>query len=117
MTFAAVPPTCLKRAGDVEPIEAEDDVGVADRVGGFRHRRDDARRADMQRMIGGEGGARLEVGDDAGAEALGERDARVPGVEVARDAAGKDHRMLGGAQQLGGLGRSSPAGPRFAPPA
>src|SRR5579862_7532154 len=94
----------LEGSGDVDPVEAEDDIGIADRLGGLRDRRDEARRAGMQRMIGGEGGARLEVGDHAGAEPLSKRDARVPGVEVAGDAAGKDYRMLGGAQKLGGLG-------------
>ena len=47
----------------------------------FGRRRDEAGRAGMQRMIGGEGGADLDVGDDARAEPLGQRDARVPGLD------------------------------------
>ena len=39
-------------------------------------------RAGMQRMIGRERRADLEVGDDARAEPFGERDARVPGLEL-----------------------------------
>ena len=51
-----------------------------------------AGRAGMQRMIGRERRADLEIGDDARVEPLGERDARVPGFDAARDAAGKDDR-------------------------
>ena len=93
----------LEGAGEIDPVEAEDDVGVADRVGRLGRQHDAAGRAGMQRMIGRERGADLEIGDHARAEALGQRDARVPGVEIARDAAGEDHRMLGVAQQVGGL--------------
>ena len=51
-------------------------------------------------MIGREGGADLEVGADAGADGFRERDARVPGIEAARDAAGEDQRLLGVGEQV-----------------
>ena len=57
----------------------------------------------MQIMLGRERGADLEIGDDARAQSFGERDARIPGIEIARHTAGEDHRMLGIAQQRGGL--------------
>ena len=50
----------------------------------FGGRSEDRRRADMQRMIGRESGADLEIGDDARIEPLGERDASLPGVRAAR---------------------------------
>ena len=99
---ATVPPT-LEGAGDVDPVEAEDDVGGADGVGRFGRQHGAAGRAGMQRVIGREGRADFEIGDDARAQALGQRDARVPGIEIARYAAGQDHRMLGMAQQIGGF--------------
>ena len=58
--------------------------------------------AGMKRMIGREGGADFHVGDDARVQPFGQRDARVPGVEIARNAAGEHDRMLGVAQKVGG---------------
>ena len=99
----------LERAGEVDPVEAEDDVGLLDR----RHQLvvdERRRRADVQRMIGRKGRADLEVGADLGAERLGERDARRPGLRVARQPAGEDQRMLGGAQHRDRLAHP-PRGP------
>ena len=49
----------------------------------------------MRRMIGREHRALLEVGDHAGAEPLGEADARLPEFRLARAAAEHDHGPLG----------------------
>ena len=54
-----------------------------------------AGRAGMQRMIGREGGADFDVGDDARVQALGQGDARLPGIKIARHASGEHDRMLG----------------------
>ena len=43
------------------------------------------------------------VGDDARVQSLGQRDARLPGIEIARHAAGEHDWMFGMAQQIGGL--------------
>ena len=66
-----------QRPGEIDPVEAEDDVGFGDGLGGVGHR-EDAGAGDVQRMVGGEGGADLEVGDDAGAEGFGEGETRSP---------------------------------------
>ena len=51
---------------------------------------------------GWEGGGDLEIGSTR-APRLCERNARFPGLDIARYAAGKDHRALGAAQHVGGL--------------
>ena len=89
----------LERAGGIEPVEAEDHVGVADRLDRGCVERHHARRADMQRVIGREGGGDLEIGDDLRAEPLGKFHARIPSLDGARAAAGEDERMLGVLEQ------------------
>ena len=82
-----------QRAGEIDPVETQDDVGTAqsrDAVGG-----DIARRAGMQRMIRREARADLEIGHDTGVERLGECDAGVPGFFAARGAPGEDHDLPG----------------------
>ena len=53
----------LEGAGDVDPVEAENSVGRPDGVGRFGRQHAAAGAAGMQRMIGREGGADLNVGD------------------------------------------------------
>ena len=57
----------------------------------------------MQRMIGREGGAELELGDDLGVDRLSERHALVPTFEAARHAAHQNDRALRRLEQLRGL--------------
>ena len=83
--------------GEVDPVEAENEIGLAQRGGRLFDRRDGAGRAGMERMIGRECRALFEVGDDAGAERFGKRHARVPRGQAARDSSGKNHRPLCGA--------------------
>ena len=54
-------------------------------------------------MIGREARADLQVGDDARAERLGERDARIPAPRLRDDAADQDHGALRRLQQRRGL--------------
>ena len=54
-------------------------------------------------MVGREHRALLEVGHHAGAEPLGEADARLPEFRLARAASEHDHRPLGTPEQRGGL--------------
>ena len=75
-------------AGEIDPVEAEDDIDILQALDALRRER--ARRAGIERMVGREARADLEIGDDAGIERLGERDARVPGFLAARGAAGQD---------------------------
>ena len=58
-------------------------------------------------MIGRESRADFQIGDDARIERLGERNARVPGVDVARGAAGEDQDLLGAFEQRGRLAHVS----------
>ena len=92
----------LEGAAEIDPVEAEDDVGVLHRgdqiVGG-----EGRRIADVQRMIGRERRADLEVGGDARVDRLGELDAALPVLDLARHAAGQDQRLLGAEQHIGGL--------------
>ena len=89
-------------AAEVDPVEAEDHVGFLDRsdqvVGGKRRRE-----AEMQRMVGRERRADLEVGHDPRVDCFGELDALLPIVFLARHAAGQDQRLLGIDQQISGL--------------
>jgi len=96
-------PECRrKRAAEIDPVEAEDDVGRNEGLHGFRHKVD-AGRTGVQGMVGGEGGADLQIRDDARSEALGKSNAVVPSLDTARGTAGKDDRTLGCKQQLSGL--------------
>ena len=66
-----------ERAPEIDPVEAQDYVGLRDDVGGLA-RQQHAGRGAMQWMIGRKGGADLEIGEHARAEQLCERDALVP---------------------------------------
>ena len=87
-----------ERAPEIDPVEAQDYVGLRDDVGGLA-RQQHAGRSAMQRMIGRKGGADLEVGEHARAEQLCERDALVPTIHAAADAPDQDHRILRRLQQ------------------
>ena len=106
ITFAcrhAVGKRALERAGEVDPVEAQDHVGGLHRGLRIGPERGRARRAGMQRMIGREGGADFQFGDDLGVEVLGERDARVPAFDAAADAAHQDDRVLRAFEDVRGL--------------
>src|SRR5262245_61147951 len=89
-------------SGKIDPIETQNDVSLAYRIGRLRSDADRAGRADVQPMVGWKGCGDLKVSSNPRAEPLGERDARVPGIEITRYAAGKNQRMLCLSQQIGG---------------
>ena len=62
----------------------------------------DGGHARVQGMVGREDGAQLEIGDDARADALGQRHALLPGLRRARAAARQHDRLLGSGQRGGG---------------
>ncbi len=93
----------LERARRVEPVEAEDDVGCANCVGRLGSEHGATGRASMEIMWGGKRGGDLEIGDNARVQPLGEGDALVPGIDIARCPSGKDYRLLCIAQEIGGL--------------
>ena len=82
-----------QRAAEIHPVEREDDIGLAHQLARILAEHVE-RRTVMRRMIGREHRALLEVGDHAGAEPLGELDARLPELGLARAAAEHDHRLL-----------------------
>ena len=84
----------LERTGQIDPVQAQDHVGLGDGLAGLRPQQD-ARRVCVERMIGREGGAHLEIGENGSVERFRERDTRIPGRGVARDAADEEHRTLG----------------------
>ena len=104
LAFGGVhPERAAQAAGEVDPVEREDHVGRLERLDRLRDHRVRRRRAGMQRMIGREAAADLEVGDDLGVERLRERDALVPAVEAARHPAHQDDRMLAPLEHRGGF--------------
>ncbi len=92
----------LEGAGEIDPVETHDDVGVLEErrqfVLGEHHRR-----IDMERMVGGEGRPDLEVGANARANCFGQGDAMFPRGLVARHPAGEDDRALGRLEPFRGL--------------
>ena len=83
---------------------------ASQRLLGLRSKRGRSGRAGMQRMIGREGGAELELGDDLGVERLGERDALVPALQAARHPAHEDERVLGRLSSLAACATDQRAG-------
>ena len=77
-------------AAEIDPVERQDDVGLAQELA-RRLGEHVERRQVMRRMVGREHRALLEVGHHAGAEPLGETDARLPEFRLARTAAEQDH--------------------------
>ena len=90
-----------QRAAEVDPVEAQDHVGVADRlrrVAGHV----EARRERMQRMLRRKAGARLDVGEHDGAEALGQCHAPREIGGIVGHAADHEQRPARRLQKLGG---------------
>ena len=77
----------------VHPVQRQDNVGILGHLGRCR-RGTEARLERMQRMIRREGGRQLCIGQHGGAERLGEFDARIPVLGLARAAAEQDQRLL-----------------------
>ena len=97
-----VAPASLKRAGEIDPIEAQHDVGRANegaRVG----TRVVAGRRPVQLVGRGKPRAGLGVGEDDGAQCLGEPDPALPLRLAPRGAPDEDQRPLGG-DGGGGIG-------------
>ena len=86
-------PGLLERAGQIQPVQREHDVGAAQ---GLRHRRreEKACRAGVQRMTGGEGSAHLEVGQHPSAELFGQGHPRLPAFLRTRHTARKNEGLL-----------------------
>ncbi len=93
----------LQRAGEIDPVEAQDHVGLGERREPFGIGREHRRRAEMAAMIGRKARADLQVGDDPRADRFGKRHARVPCVFAARRAADQHDGDLRGLQQRRGL--------------
>ena len=83
-----------QRAAEIHPVEREDDVGLAHQLARFLDDRVE-RLGVVVRIVAREHRALLEVGEHAGAEPLGEPDARLPILVPARAAAEQDQRLLG----------------------
>ena len=101
-----------QRPAEIDPVERQHDVGLAQQLA-RRLGQDIERRQMMRGMVGREHRALLEVGHHAGADPLGEIDARLPEFRLARSAPEHDHRPLGARQQFRRLlDRAGPGGPR-----
>ena len=81
--------------GKIHPVETQNCVGLANSFDRLRGHADGARRSNVKGMMRREGGADFKVGSDARVQMLCERNARFPGVKIARYATGEDHRALG----------------------
>ena len=82
-----------QRARKIDPVQAEDDVRLADQRAGFGADVD-ARREWMQRVRRRKARRSLEIGDHACAETLGELYAAREALEIVRHAADEDQRVL-----------------------
>ncbi len=91
-----------QRTAEIDPVERQNDVGLADELA-RRLGKNIERRQMMRGMVGREHRALLEIRHHAGAEALGEIDARLPEFRPARPAPEHDDRPLGARQQRRGL--------------
>ncbi len=91
-------PRRAQGAGQIDPIEAEDDVGASDDLCGFAGGHQQGRFASMERMVGRECRSDLDVGHDARIQMFGDADTRVPGVQSARRAPGEKDRLARGFQ-------------------
>src|SRR5207245_10298825 len=87
----------LERARQVDPVERQDHVGFA-YGGGCGLREIGAGRPNVQRMLGREARAGLEVGHHPGAELVGERHPRAPALEGALAAADQPEGPPGAGQ-------------------
>ena len=92
----------LEGAGKIDPVEAQDDIGLADkRAGGLA--RVVAGGRSVQRVARRETGPGLGVGQDDCAQRLGQLHAALPLGFAARGAADEDQRALRGSEQRRGL--------------
>jgi hypothetical protein len=69
-------------AGEIDPVEAQNHIGIDDQLGA----------AAVQRVVGRKCGAGFAVGHHSRAERLSQGDAPLPGFRVTRSAAGEDQR-------------------------
>ncbi len=90
-----------QRAGEIDPVEAQNDIDVFEPLDAFRRHR--ARRAEIERVVGRKARADFQVAQHARIERLGERDARLPDFRIARGAAGEDQHLLGAFEHGGRL--------------
>ena len=88
-----------QRAAEIHPVERQDDVGLAHQLARFLDDRVE-RLGVVVRVVAREHRALLEVGEHAGAEPLGEPDARLPELVLARAAAEQDERLLGALDRI-----------------
>ena len=79
-----------QRATEIDPIEADDDIGVGDDLPRFRYRVDTGR-ACMQFMVRRECCADFQIGDDARADRFGETNTITPALHVARHTAHQEY--------------------------
>jgi len=90
-------------AAEIDPVEAEDHVGLAQHLAHLLA--DLVEGADrMQRMVGREDRAGLEIGQHRRVQMLGQRNARLPGVRRLAGPAHQHHRPLGCREQARRIG-------------
>ncbi len=82
-----------QRTAEIHPVERQDDVSLAHELARFLDDRVE-RLGVVVRIVAREHRALLEIGEHAGAEPLGEADARLPILVPARSAAEQDDRLL-----------------------
>ena len=88
-----------QRPAEIDPVEAHDHVGFAQRLG-CTAADVKARRERMQRVPGGKARSGLDVGERKRADALGQRDAALEVGGIVADAADQEERPFGSAQPL-----------------
>jgi hypothetical protein len=91
-------PRLPQRATQVDPIQRQNDICLADQLACRLGKNIEGRHV-MRGMIGRKHRALLEIGDHAGTDLLGEPDARLPELRLARPAPEHDHRPLGVREQ------------------
>ena len=91
----------FERAGGVDPIQAENNVGLRDKRAHLPIWPPERRRR-VQRMVGRECRAGLEVAQDPRVQQFGQSHPVGPALGVARNAAGKDQGPFGVGQKAGG---------------
>ena len=89
-----------KQAGNVLPVEADDEIGGGRPFRPGVGRPLAHRRESVQAMLGGKHRGIMQRGQHRGPEALGEFDAAIPVSRGARAAPEQQHRRFRGAQQL-----------------
>ena len=100
-----------QRPAEIDPVQRQDDIRLAEKLAGRFGKNVEGRQI-VRRMVGRKHRALLEVAHHAGAEPLGEADARLPDFRLARAASEHDHRPLGAREQRRGLIKRALAWPR-----